>query len=397
MFTISRAPYLLALTLGIALAASPLASVAQISLSITIAPPPLPVYEQPPMVEDGDIWTPGYWSYGPDGYFWVPGTWVQAPEAGLLWTPGYWGWNDGFFVFNAGYWGPHIGFYGGVNYGFGYTGHGYEGGYWRDRQFFYNQSVNNVNVTVVHNVYTKTVINNVTVNNVSFNGGNGGVSAQPTREEDSAAREPHRAPTAPQVQHHEMASSNHALLASVNQGKPEIAATQKPADFSGRGVVKASRTGAPGGAPVTRELTTQPAAMAPAAKAPAAMAPAATPPARPAPMVHASELPKAMPRTPVPSGDAARDEANQREQAILQSRHDQERQALQQKQDQEHAQVAQQKAGQPQAQQLEQQHQQQTQQLQQRHATEQQKLQQTQETQQRRAPEQPKDNRRPNN
>ena len=34
-------------------------------------------------------------------------------------------------VWNAGYWRPHVGFYGGVNYGFDYGGHGYEGGRWR--------------------------------------------------------------------------------------------------------------------------------------------------------------------------------------------------------------------------------------------------------------------------
>jgi WXXGXW repeat (2 copies) len=57
-----------------------LASMVQI-ISITIAPPALPVYVQPPIPEPGYLWTPGYWAYGPDGYFWVPGTWVR-PQAG---------------------------------------------------------------------------------------------------------------------------------------------------------------------------------------------------------------------------------------------------------------------------------------------------------------------------
>jgi hypothetical protein len=56
------------------------------------------------------------------GYYWVPGTWILPPEAGLLWTPGYWESEEGVYVFHVGYWGPHIGFYGGVNYGFGYDG-----------------------------------------------------------------------------------------------------------------------------------------------------------------------------------------------------------------------------------------------------------------------------------
>ena len=45
------------------------------SISITVASPPLPAYEQPPCPEDGYYWTPGYWAYGEDGYFWVPGVW----------------------------------------------------------------------------------------------------------------------------------------------------------------------------------------------------------------------------------------------------------------------------------------------------------------------------------
>src|SRR5215831_20741627 len=111
------------------------ASPAQIAVSITIGPPALPIYEQPICPGDGYIWTPGYWAYGPDGYFWVPGTWVLPPTVGYLWTPGYWGWGDGVYLWHAGYWGPHIGFYGGINYGFGYTGVGYAGGFWRGGVF----------------------------------------------------------------------------------------------------------------------------------------------------------------------------------------------------------------------------------------------------------------------
>jgi len=42
------------------------AAQAQISvgLSVNIAPPVLPVYEQPPLPAPGYIWTPGYWAYG---------------------------------------------------------------------------------------------------------------------------------------------------------------------------------------------------------------------------------------------------------------------------------------------------------------------------------------------
>jgi hypothetical protein len=102
-----------------------------VGVSITVAPPVLPVYDQPPLPGPGYMWTPGYWAWDDGDYYWVPGTWVEPPAVGLLWTPGYWGWRDGIYVWNAGYWGPHIGFYGGVNYGFGYVGVGYAGGFWR--------------------------------------------------------------------------------------------------------------------------------------------------------------------------------------------------------------------------------------------------------------------------
>ncbi len=88
-----------------------------IGVSIRIAPPALPVYEQPICPGDGFMWTPGYWGYADGDYFWVPGTWVRAPFVGGLWTPGYWGWGGGLYAWHAGYWGRHIGFYGGVNYG----------------------------------------------------------------------------------------------------------------------------------------------------------------------------------------------------------------------------------------------------------------------------------------
>ncbi len=111
--------------------AIPASSQAQIAvgISVHIGPPALPVYAQPMCPGMGYLWTPGYWAYGPDGYYWVPGTWVLAP-VGLLWTPGYWGWGGGAFAWHAGYWGPHVGFYGGINYGFGYGGVGFVGGRW---------------------------------------------------------------------------------------------------------------------------------------------------------------------------------------------------------------------------------------------------------------------------
>ena len=201
-----------------------------LSFSVSVAPPPLPVYVQPACPGDGYLWTPGYWAYGPDGYFWVPGTWVLAPEPGFLWTPGWWGWSDGVYLFHVGYWGPHVGFYGGIDYGCGYGGTGYDGGYWSGDRFYYNRAVSNVTRVRVTNVYNRAVVN-TTINRVSYNGGSGGVAARPSPEQQRAESERHREPTSAQMRHVDAAVQNHQLLASVNHGRPAFAATTRPGDF----------------------------------------------------------------------------------------------------------------------------------------------------------------------
>ena len=197
-------------------------------------PPPLPDYDQPPAPDPDYLWTPGYWAWGPGGYYWVPGSWVAAPYMGALWTPGYWGFVGGNYRFHHGFWGLHIGFYGGVDYGFGYTGYGYYGGYWNHDHFFYNTSVNRVNVNVIHNVYVhNVVINNVVVNNrivnrVSFNGGRGGVQAQPRAAEVAVLSERRVAPMQSQVQVQREASQNKQQFFSQNRGRPAVAVNARP-------------------------------------------------------------------------------------------------------------------------------------------------------------------------
>jgi hypothetical protein len=272
----------LLLSPGLLLSAAAGAAV-DIGISINVAPPELPVYEQPPIPAPGYLWSPGYWAWGDTDYYWVPGTWVQAPQPGYLWTPGYWGWSNGAYLWNGGYWGPHIGFYGGVNYGFGYGGSGYAGGEWRGGTFFYNRSVNNVaNNTQITNVYNRTVVNNVTVNRVSFNGGNGGVTARPTAEEQVAAHEHHLPPVADQVKHEQVARANPALRAAANHGAPPIAATAHAGALTGPGVVGAR------GAVATHVGPVHPAAAA-------AVHPAASPPAPPKPEVREVRPPQGAP------------------------------------------------------------------------------------------------------
>lgn len=241
--------------LGAPLLVAPAPASAQVSMDISVhvGPPPLPAYPQPFAPGPGYIWTPGYWAWGEFGYYWVPGAWVMAPAVGLLWTPGYWAWNSGAYFWHAGYWGPTVGFYGGINYGYGYVGLGYRGGYWRGGAFYYNRAVNNVNVTYIHNTYNETVVNNVTVNRVSYNGGAGGIMVRPTAEQVSYARERHMAPTAAQMNQQRVAMNNPGQRFSANRGRPRVAATARPGVFTGPGAVRMTTEGGYAFRPAARD------------------------------------------------------------------------------------------------------------------------------------------------
>jgi len=107
------------------------------------------------------MWTPGFGKrVRPEGYYWVPGTWVSTSLRRRALDPRNWGWANGAYAFNEGYWGPHIGFYGAVNYGFGYgasdlkAGNGANGGFSSTTALMVNIG-GGVRVT---NVYEKTVM-----------------------------------------------------------------------------------------------------------------------------------------------------------------------------------------------------------------------------------------------
>jgi hypothetical protein len=338
------------------------ASFAQVGVSITIGPPALPIYEQPPCPAEGYIWTPGYWAYDYDAgdYYWVPGTWVLAPQVGFLWTPPWWGWSGGAFVFHEGFWGPRIGFYGGIVYGFGYFGHGYEGGRWENGHFFYNSSVNNVNVTTIHNVYNTTVINNNTVNRVSYNGGEGGINASPTSEEEAAEHERHLPPLSVQAQHVQAARANPELRASANHGKPPVAATPKPGAFKDPAVVPAKEVGAPYQASPANRGAGQ-----------------SSVPRPPVPD-HAKDLQPHERPAPPNTGNTKLDQKYQQQQDQLIQKQNQEHQKLQAKQEQEHQQLEKANADDAKKQQVEKRHQQQTQQMEEQHEQQMQHLQQKQ-------------------
>ncbi len=338
------------------------AAYAQIGISVSLAPPELPTFEQPLCPGDGYLWTPGYWAYADTdtGYYWVPGAWVMAPEPNFLWTPGYWGWGGNGYAFNEGYWGLHVGFYGGVSYGYGYFGNGYEGGRWQEGHFFYNRSVNNVNITSIHNVYNTTVIHNNMETRVSYNGGSGGIDRRPTAEEESFAHERHVGPVAVQNEHAQAARANPEQRASAIHASPAGAVRPE----NGQPETARPETARPDTA---RAGDAHPETARPETDHPET---AAT-----RPVVHPNDMPARQPFAAPNSGNAARDQKIEQQHTQLIAKQDQERQQLQQKQDREHQQQASQKTNEAGKQRLEQQHQQQTQKLQQKHTQQEQKLQ----------------------
>jgi hypothetical protein len=220
-------------TLAVAIALlAPLAAWSQISVSVRIAPPPLPLYAQPPIPGDGYLWTPGYWAWDPsDGdYNWVPGTWVLPPGEGMLWTPGYWAFFDGGYGWHGGYWGSRVGYYGGLNYGYGYNGSGYWGGRWDRGHFRYNTAVNNVPHGRVRNVYNTAPPARPSPRE-SYNGGDSHYRTPPTANERRFQGSAHGAPTTEQVEHEHRAIGMPEQRMSNNHGAPPTAATPRPGGF----------------------------------------------------------------------------------------------------------------------------------------------------------------------
>jgi WXXGXW repeat (2 copies) len=269
-------------------------------------PPPLPEYDQPPIPAPGYYWTPGYWAWNNYDYYWVPGAWVEPPQPGLLWTPGYWAFVGGVYAFRPGYWGQRVGFYGGVNYGFGYSGAGYQGGRWDNGRFFYNTTVNNLGAVHISNAYHQPIVANTTINRASFNGGAGGAVAKPTNEELLAEKEPHVPATKLQANQARGASMRGEQFVSTNRGKPAIAATARPGEFKGKGVIPAKAAGkaaqaapAPGGVTPPEAKEKPPTEGQPAAPG---LPPSAPKPGEKPSAVEKLVKPEAAPSAPKPGG-----------------------------------------------------------------------------------------------
>jgi hypothetical protein len=207
---------------------------------VNVAPPPLPSYEQPPIPAQGYLWVPGFWAWRksvPD-YFWVPGTWVQPPQSGLLWTPPYWSRVDDGYAFHAGYWADEVGFYGGIDYGYGYAGDGYQGGRWENGSFSYNRAVNNLGSLGIANVYDQAVTADDNTIHASFNGDRRGTAAQPTQHQEALASAPRGGATAEQQKHFELAAIDRVLYSKLNNGQPSVAATSQAGVLEGAGITR---------------------------------------------------------------------------------------------------------------------------------------------------------------
>jgi hypothetical protein len=277
--------------------------------SVAMAPPPLPDYEQPPPPQENLVWTPGYWAWSEDlgDYYWVSGDWVDAPIVGYLWTPGYWVVHGPAYFWRAGYWGPHVGFYGGINYGHGYFGRGFVGGSWRDGRMTYNSAVTNVGNLKPSDVYHQPVADNASAPRVSFNGARGGTRAQPNAAETAAAAEYHIAPTAAQNRQLQSAHDNPAMSLRSNEGHPPTRVSSRPEHA---GTLSVMHAAAPTPAAPTRATPTraEPAKAAYAPKSAASAAwksPAEADPARvrqsTAHIVEASAEPSSTPKEGQPA------------------------------------------------------------------------------------------------
>ena len=77
-------------------------AVAQINLSINLAPP-APQYEVIPTMQPGYVWAPGYWGWSGDRHVWVRGRPIAQRE-GYRWAPDRWDQRDQGYYRTAGHW-----------------------------------------------------------------------------------------------------------------------------------------------------------------------------------------------------------------------------------------------------------------------------------------------------
>ncbi|MBV9888987.1 MAG: hypothetical protein JO119_20785, partial [Acidobacteria bacterium] len=196
----------------------------------------------------------------------------------------------------------------------------------------------------------------------------------PTPEQERYASERHLAPVPVQQQHRELARGNPQLRASTNQGRPPIAATQRPKDF--HTAVPAREAGGAYHAPPAnaRPVNTN--------ARPANEARPANTNTRPGNEArpnynHANEVQQHQ-YTPPNTGNQKTDQKYLQQQQKLAAKQNQEHEKMQQQQERQHQQLQQRQASEAQKQQMEQRHSQQTQRMEQQHQQQQTHMEQRQ-------------------
>jgi WXXGXW repeat (2 copies) len=99
---INRTRKIWAVALAASLLAVPIATRAQVSLDITVAPPP-PRHEVPPPPRRGQVWAPGHWNYQGGHHVWVAGHWMPE-RPGYRWEPDAWTQRGQQWHYEPGHW-----------------------------------------------------------------------------------------------------------------------------------------------------------------------------------------------------------------------------------------------------------------------------------------------------
>src|SRR6185437_12843099 len=103
--------------------------------------------------------------------------------------------------------------------GFGYTGRGYHGGYWRGNDFYYNRAVNHIDEDRDRHFYHRPVIVDHD-DRIAYNGGRGGIQRRPDRAEVIAMRGPKTRPMSAQLQNQRQAAQNRQQFYNQTAGRP---------------------------------------------------------------------------------------------------------------------------------------------------------------------------------
>ncbi|MDP2817001.1 MAG: hypothetical protein Q8O29_01745 [Polaromonas sp.] len=88
--------------LAAVLAGATAPALAQVTINIGIAPPPV-LYEVVPVLAPTQAWAPGYWAWNGDRHVWVRGR-AMSKRDGYRWAPDNWVQTGNGYVRQPGYW-----------------------------------------------------------------------------------------------------------------------------------------------------------------------------------------------------------------------------------------------------------------------------------------------------